>query len=394
MTNDKSFLPYGRHTIEEDDITAVADLMRSGEPLTGGGQIHAMESEFSAYVQDLRSFDLETIITSNGTSALHLAAIGAGIGQKDKVIVPSITFLATANVVRMQGGDVIFADVCPDTGLLTPKTFLNAIEKTNGAVKAVFPVHMNGQSCLMDEIQAIAKAHNIKVVTDCCHALGADYMGNMGKIGNGHYEDFACFSLHPVKSIAMGEGGAVATRNKDLANRLRQIRSHDMNWNTGGNAPWDYEMHVLGYNYRATDLQCALGRSQLKKLDRFIQRRREIAELYDRFFQKKSNHIKTLARNDFSQSAWHLYPIFIDFKSIDKSRQQVMQHLKQGHNVGTQVHYKPVHTQPYYTNLYGLMALSGADEYYGKTLSLPIYPAMSDADVARVCNAVMSVVGV
>lgn len=393
-----SFLPYGRHQIDEDDIAAVVDVLRHGA-LTCGPKVGEFEAAFAGTIGAA-----EAIVCSNGTTALHLAAIAAGIGPGDKVVVPAVTFLSTANVVRMCGADVVFADVDADTGLLTADTFEDAIKRAGGAVKAVMPVHLNGQCVDMPVVKAVADRVGAKIITDCCHALGARYHGG-GRPGDGQYEDFACFSLHPVKSIAMGEGGFVTTNDVALARRIRQLRGHDMErdserwqiaeqgFDSEGNAnPWYYEMAELAYNYRATDMQCALGLSQLRKLEGFVARRAQIAELYDAAFQSFSNTLKPVTRTSLAASAWHLYPALIDFAAVGKERGQVMREL-QARGVGTQVHYLPVPWQPYYRDLYGVSELPGAARYYGRVLSLPIFPAMSDEDVARVVAALKEVLG-
>ena len=264
------------------------------------------------------------------------------------------------------------------------------------------PVHLNGQCVDMPAVTDFARQHNARVITDCCHALGATYQGG-GHPGDGTFEDFGCFSLHPVKSIAMGEGGFVTTNDTAAARRIRQLRGHDMERDSGrwqldaqGFAadgqpnPWYYEMGELAYNYRATDMQCALGLSQLKKLPGFVARRAQIAELYDRAFASFSNGLRPVTRTRLASSAWHLYPVLIDFDAAGKDRAAVMREL-QALGVGTQVHYLPVPWQPYYRGLYGEPDVPGAAAYYGRVLSLPIYPAMTDEDVARVVAALKAV---
>lgn len=392
----KDFLPYGRHTIDQADIDAVVDVLQHGM-LTGGPQVAAFEQEFAA-----RIGAKEAIVCANGTAALHMAVLEAGIGEGDVAVVPAITFLATANAVRMAGGEVCFADVDPDTGLMTLKSFKAALARTGGPVKAVLPVHMNGQSADMAAIYALACEKGITVITDCCHALGADYAAG-GHPGDGQFEDLATFSLHPVKSIAMGEGGVVTTNDVEAARRLRLLRGHAMErdadrWQQddlgaaadGSANPWYYEMQTLAYNYRATDMQCALGRSQLKKLDGFIEQRRRVADAYDEALAGLSNRLKPVKRSPDCLSAWHLYPVLIDFAAAGKDRAAVMRELGEA-GVGTQVHYVPVSHQPYYRERYGAQDLPGADAYYDGVLSLPIFPTMTDADVAHVADSLRRV---
>ncbi len=395
MPND--FLPYGKHSIDEDDIAAVVDVLKNGL-LTCGPKVDDFEAAFARKIKCKHA-----VVVSNGTTALHLALLASGFRSGDTAIVPTLTFLSTANVVEMIGGKVQFADVCPDTGLMTPESFRDAMERIEGPVSAVLPVHLTGQMCDMSAIKAIAEAQNIKVITDCCHALGAEYV-NGGRPGDGTYENLACYSLHPVKSIAMGEGGVVATNSDEYAERLRLLRSHDMRRSdeqvsrhdlafdkSGQLNPWYYEMHELGYNYRATDFQCALAESQLSKLDSFVERRRYLAEIYDSLLSDLSNVIRPNPRMSNSLSAWHLYAVNIDFTSIGIERGDFMRALKK-QGVGTQVHYIPVHLQPYYSRKYGEQNLPGALQYYERTLSLPLFPSMSDRDPQRVVNALRVVI--
>ncbi len=391
-----SVLPYGRHQIEEDDINAVVEVLRHGL-LTSGPKAGEFEKAFAAKIGAK-----EAVVCSNGTAALHLAALASGLGEGDLAIVPSVTFLSTANAVRMTGADVVFADVDPDTGLLTPKTLEAAYEKAHGPVKAVLPVHLNGQCADIKALRDMTSRHDSKLITDCCHALGANYTEG-GRPGDGQYEEFGCFSLHPVKSIAMGEGGVVTTNDAEQAKRMRLLRGHDMkrdasDWQLKDKAfasdgtpnPWFYEMHELAYNYRATDMQCALGLSQLSKLDRFISRRREIAAWYDSALAGLNNKVKPILRTKTAESAWHLYPVLIDFDACGKDRAQVMRELL-SEGVGTQVHYIPVSEQPYYRNLYGEQFLPGAQTYYQRVLSVPIFPSMTHRDVSKVVAALKTV---
>jgi len=391
-------LPYGRHQIDDDDIKAVVEVLRHGA-LTAGPKAGEFEAAFAEKLGVK-----EAVVCSNGTTALHLAVLAAGLKPGDRAIVPAVTFLSTANAVRMAGADVVFADVDPETGLLTPDTLGAAYETAGGPVKAILPVHLNGQCADMAPVKDIAEEKDSVIITDCCHALGAEYKDG-GRPGDGRYEDFACFSLHPVKSIAMGEGGMITTNDRESAARMRLLRGHDMkrdaaDWTLKDMAfdksdepnPWFYEMHELAYNYRATDMQCALGLSQLRKLDAFVARRREIASLYDKLLVSLGNFLHPIPRTKLAESAWHLYPVLIDFEAKDKDRAQVMRELLAA-GVGTQVHYIPVSDQPYYRSLYGEQPFKGAGSYYGRVLSLPIFPAMSDEDVSVVVSALETVLG-
>ena len=382
-SQDKKFLPYGRQTIEEDDIKSVLQVLR-GDYLTTGPKVAEFEQAFSE-----RTGAGETVVCGNGTQALHLACLAVGIGPGDAAIVPTLTFLATANAIRYCGAEVIFADVDPETGLLTPEILQNVIAKNKDKhLKAVFPVHLAGQAVDLKEIREIADKNGLQIIADSCHALGTTYQGH--EIGACEYEDFATFSFHPVKTIAMGEGGAVTTNNPDIANKLRKLRSHGM-IPTPDIGPWAYEMPELGYNYRASDIHCALGVSQLKKLDRFIARRRELTKIYDELLAPLDPIIKAPERVPDCDPAWHLYAVRIDFEKAGISRGALMEKLKE-QGIGTQVHYIPVHTQPYYQRLYGDQPLPGAEKYHAQTLSLPLFPAMTKEDVYKVTQCLKNLI--
>lgn len=400
MVSAEKFLPYGRQVIEDDDIAAVASVLR-GDYLTTGPAVGIFEADF-AKVAGAK----EAIVCGNATQALHLACIALGLKDGECAIVPTLTFLATANAVRYTGADVIFADVDPQTGLMTPETFEQAIaqaKKQGVSPKVVLPVHLAGQMVEQDAIQKIARRENIAVLTDSCHALSSTYKGVLA--GACQYEDLAVFSFHPVKTIAMGEGGAITTNDPAVAARLRLLRGHGMIHRAeqpfdpalgldenGAPNPWFYEMRELGYNYRESDIHCALGTSQLKKLDRFIQRRRELATLYDELLAPLAPNVLPPLRVADCVPGWHLYAVRIDFDKAGCSRAALMNVLK-AQNIGTQVHYIPVHRQPYYRSLYGDLNLPGADHYYEHTLSLPLFPAMTNEDVRFIVDALRAAVG-
>ncbi|MAH06454.1 MAG: UDP-4-amino-4,6-dideoxy-N-acetyl-beta-L-altrosamine transaminase [Alphaproteobacteria bacterium] len=375
------FIPYGKQEIDHDDINAVVRALKS-DYLTSGPTV----GEFEKALADITKAS-EAVVCSNGTTALHLALLALGVGPGDAVIVPTVTFLATANSVRYTGADVVFADVDPETGLMTPEHFQGAINRCGGRkLKVVMPVHLGGHICDLKAISKLAKENDCFVVADSCHALGGIYSDE--PVGAGVYEDMSVFSFHPVKTVAMGEGGAITTRHKDLANTMRKLRSHGME-KSDTNEPWAYDMRDLGYNYRVTDIQCALGLSQLSKLNQFIRRRADLAERYNTRF-KENKYIRLPQVSVNSQSGWHLYSIGIDFDLLGKTRSDVMAELK-SKSIGTQVHYIPVHTQPYYQKQYGDIVLPGAHKYYNQTLSIPLYPSLSDESFGIVVNAVNEV---
>ena len=394
------FLPYARQLIEEDDIAAVAEALR-GDWLTTGPTVAAFEAALCE-----ATGAAQAVACANGTAALHIVALCLDLQPGDRVVVPSITFLATANAVRLAGGEVVFADCDADSGLMEASHLSEALERAaaqpGGPVKAVFPVHLTGQCADLPALAATAERHAIVVADDAAHAIGSRYRtaaGGFSPIGDGRLAAMTSFSFHPVKTIAMGEGGAVTTNNDRLAERLRRLRSHGMErelallqnaglaFDADGKAnPWYYEMPEIGLNYRVTDIQCALGLSQMKKLSRFVARRRALANRYDSQLAPLAPLVRPIARSAAAEAAWHIYPLLIDFEAARVSRAQVMQGLKAA-GIGSQVHYIPVHLQPYYRKRYGALRLPGAERYYARTLSLPLFAGMCDADVDRVVEA-------
>mgnify|MGYP001302383630 CR=1 FL=1 len=389
------FLPYGRQTIDEADVAAVTAALR-GDFLTTGPTVGAFEADFARAVGAAHA-----VSCANGTAALHLAALALGLGPGDTVIVPTLTFLATANAARYVGAEVCFADVDPETGLMTPETLARAAKAAAasgaGQVKSVSPVHLGGNVCDMAAIAGIARGAGWSVVEDACHAVGG------AGVGACEHSDMAVFSLHPVKTITAGEGGVVTTQQPALAERLARLRNHgmvrepaaftekDQAFDAAGAAnPWYYEMPAPGFNYRLTDIQAALAMSQLKKLPAFVARRQALAARYDRALAPLAPAVRPVPRA--GAPALHLYAVLIDFAGIGRSRADVMRKLR-ADGVGTQVHYVPVHRQPYYRARYGRLDLPGADAYYARTLSLPLFPAMADGDVDRVARALAKAIG-
>jgi UDP-4-amino-4,6-dideoxy-N-acetyl-beta-L-altrosamine transaminase len=393
------FIPYGRHVIDDADIKAVEAVLRS-DWLTCGSAVDAFEGKLKTAV-----YAEYAVSCSNGTTALHLALLALDIKPGDKVIVPAITFLASANAVRYVGADVVFADVDPETGLMTAETLLSAIqnEKDSTSIKAVVNVHLAGQCENLEAIQKVAKKHNLFVVEDAAHGIGTSYVDANGKahaIGSNAFSDLTTFSFHPVKTIALGEGGAVTTNNPHFYEKMKSLRSHGMvrdsnQWvhaeealdKDGSPNPWYYEMQELGYNYRISDINCALGSSQLTRLEEFKSIRQRLVDQYDEAFsgQKQIKPLKKLATSD---TAWHLYVLHVNFESLGNSRREVMEQLK-AEGIGTQVHYVPVCNQPYYTNLYGKQCLPGAEHYYSGCLSLPLYAGLTDEEQIHVIQKIL-----
>ncbi len=387
------FLPYGRQWIEDDDVAAVAKVL-TGEFLTTGPAVASFEAAFASKVGAPYAASC-----SSGTAGLHLAMLALGIGAGDVVISPAITFVATANAARYVGADVVFADCDPETGLMRPQDLSDALRRVpaNRRARCVNVVHMCGQPADMGAIADLARKHGLYIVEDACHAIGARFGDHL--VGACHVSDMAVFSLHPVKLIAMGEGGVVTTRDPELHRRLKLLSSHGLVRDpahfedaagfdaSGSPNPWYYEMPEIGFNYRAPDILCALGESQLKKTERFLERRETLARRYDRALSPLSALIRPLERLAGRSSGWHLYAVLIDFQRLELSRAQLMARLRDDYGVGTQVHYIPVNRQPYYRSLYGYDPLPGAESYYARTLSLPLFPAMHDRDVDRVVDA-------
>jgi UDP-4-amino-4,6-dideoxy-N-acetyl-beta-L-altrosamine transaminase len=392
-----SFLPYGRQCIEDDDIEAVVAALR-GELLTTGPVVGRFEEALAALTGAR-----EAIACSSGTAALYMAARALGLGLGHTIIVPSITFAATASAPHLLGAEVVFADVDPETGLMRASDLEAALARTPfRRADAVFPVHYAGQSCDIEAIASFARARGIWIIEDGAHALGSAWTARDGAIlpvGANEHSDMTIFSFHPVKTIAMGEGGAVTASDPELVRRLKLGRNHGITREpsefvnseaaldtTGAVNPWYYELGAPGFNFRVSDINCALGLSQLSKLGRFVARRRALVACYDELLAPFAPLVRPLARDPRSLSAWHIYPVRIDFAAARLSRADLMRALA-ADGIGTQVHYIPVHRQPYYAARYGVAELPGADAYYASTLTLPLYAGMSDGDVTRIVGA-------
>ena len=390
-----TFLPYGRQIIEEDDIAAVCQALR-GDFLTTGPLVGRFEDALAKTVHAGHA-----VVCSSGTAALYMAARALKLGPASKVIVPSITFLATASAPHLAGAEIVFADVDPDSGLMRAGDLEDALRR-GGRAHALFNVHLNGQCGAVEEIAGIARRHGLAVLDDACHALGT-CLGN-NRIGDNAFSDVTVFSFHPVKTVTMGEGGAVTTNCPELADALRRERNHGMTrradefengdaFDKDGRAnPWYYELIEPGFNWRATDIQCALGLSQLAKLARFSARRRALAAAYDGLLAPYAPMIRPVARQAGCSPTLHLYAALIDFEACGLSRAVVMERLAHD-GIGTQVHYYPVHRQRYYAARYGRPHLPGADRYYARVLSLPFFASMAISDAGRVVDSLVRTLG-
>lgn len=378
-------IPYGRQSIDEEDIAAVLSVLKS-DFLTQGPKVTEFEQAICAYTGAKYC-----VVVANGTAALHIAVSALGLESGTEGITSPITFTASANSMAYNNIKPVFADIDPVSYNISP---VSIEKKINSKTKLLTPVHFAGQPAEMDKIYSIAQKFKLKIIEDAAHAIGSRYADG-SYVGNCRYSDMTIFSFHPVKTITTGEGGAVTTNDHELYEKLLLFRSHGITKNPEllikNPGPWYYEMHELGFNYRMTDIQAALGLSQLSKLNEFTFRRREIVSLYNREF-KDIPWLKTPIESGNVVSCFHLYVLQIDFDRIGKPRVEVMKELA-AKGVGTQVHYIPVHTQPWYNKVFGYE--SGdypiAEAYYEKCLSLPLYPAMSNEDVNTVINAVKEI---
>ena len=372
-------IPYSHQCIEADDIQAVIEVLKS-DWITQGPKIHEFEEALAEYTGAKYA-----VAVSSGTAALHIACLASGIHAGDEVITSPITFVASANCVLYHGGRPVFADIQSDTANIDTEEIQRKVTKKT---KAIIPVHFAGHPCDMDEIQKIARRHKLIVIEDAAHALGAEYKGE--KTGSCRYSDMAVFSFHPVKSITTGEGGAVMTNRKKLYERLVMLRSHGItkkNLIYGGKGGWYYEMQELGFNYRITDIQAALGISQLNKLDRFIAARRKIADRYDAAFRGNPCFDVSPEKKGV-RSAYHLYPIRLKAQCLG-TRKAIFEQLR-NKGLGVQVHYIPVYSQPYYRQNLGSKAdlCPVAESYYARAISLPLYPALTGRQVKTVIRIV------
>ena len=363
------FIPYGRHLVDDDDITAVIEVLRS-DWLTTGPRVAEFEAAVAAF-----SGARFAVAVANGTAALHAVMHAIGIGPGDEVIVPAMTFAATANAVLFQGGMPVFADVDPDTLLVDPA---DVEKKIPSRTRAIVPVDYAGQPCDYDVLHEISVRHDLVLVADACHALGAEYKGKRA----GSLADLTVFSFHPVKHITTGEGGMVVTDDAELAERMRCFRNHGISTDHRQRemqGTWYYEMQELGYNYRITDIQCALGLSQLKKLPAWLAKRRELAQMYDDLLGETT--FSPLSKRPDVGHAYHLY-VGRMLEGVD--RKMVFQYMR-GHGIGVNVHYLPVYLHPYYRQTLGTAPglCPTAEELYERILTLPLHQAMEETDVSR-----------
>lgn len=375
-------IPYGHQYIGQDDIDAVVEVLKT-DWLTQGPKVEEFEKKLAEYCGAKYA-----VVVSNGTAALHAAYFVAGLKAGDEVILSPLTFAATANAALWQGTKPVFTDIDPETGNINA----NLIEeKITDKTRVIAPVDYAGRPADLDKIKEIARKHNLVVVEDACQALGATYKNK--KVGS--VSDLVVFSFHPVKTITTGEGGAILTDNEDYYKKLKIFITHGMTKkNLVNESPgeWYMEMQMLGMNYRLTDLQCALGLSQLKKIDQFILRRREIASQYNDSFKNLKNIILPPPDSQANESSWHLYVIRLKGELTGR-RAQVFRKLRE-RGIGVQVHHIPVHYHPFYQNLgYKKGTCPQAENFYESAISLPIYFGLSQKDQELVISEVLDIIG-
>ncbi|MDT7947018.1 MAG: UDP-4-amino-4,6-dideoxy-N-acetyl-beta-L-altrosamine transaminase [Thermoflexus sp.] len=378
----KTMLPYGHQWLDDDDIAAVVAVLRSNW-LTTGPKVDEFEQVFAETVGAR-----EAVAVSSGTAALHAAMYAIGIKPGDEVIVPAMTFVATANCVVYQGGVPVFTDVDPDTLLLDP---IQVETKITPRTKAIIAVDYAGQPCDYDALWAIANKYGLMLVADACHALGGTYKGRpVGSLAH-----LTVFSFHPVKHITTGEGGMVTTNDPQLAQRMRIFRNHGITTDyrqREQQGSWFYEMVDLGYNYRITDIQCALGLSQLRKLPAWVKRRQEIAQRYHAAFAEIPA-VRPLGVRPEVSHAYHLYVVRLDLTRLRATRAQIFAALR-AEGIGVNVHYIPVHLHPFYRKRFGTGPglCPVAEAAYNEIISLPIFPSMTNEDINDVVQAIRKVI--
>lgn len=378
-------IPYGRQDISEADIEAVVQVLRS-DFLTQGPAVPAFEKAVAHYCGARHA-----VAVNSATSALHIACLALGVGQGDLVWTSPITFVASSNCALYCGAEVDFVDIDPRTYNLSVERLAEKLEQArleNRLPRVVIPVHLCGQSCAMAGIHALSQQYGFKIIEDASHAIGGKYRGE--PVGCGRYSDITIFSFHPVKIITTGEGGMAVTNDAELAKRMSLLRSHgitrdpaDMTHESDG--PWYYQQIDLGFNYRMTDIQAALGLSQMARINEFVARRQAVARHYDEAFQALP--LTTPWQHPDASSAWHLYVIRLQLDKISKTHRDVFESLR-ANGVGVNLHYIPVHCQPYYERL-GFKAghYPEAERYYIEAISLPMYPRLTAGQCEKVGQA-------
>ena len=361
-------IPYGKQSIDQEDIDSIVEVLKS-DFLTTGPKVQEFETKFASYVGSKYA-----VAVSNGTAALHLACLAAGLSPEDKLITTPMTFAASANCALYCGSNPVFADIEVETGCIDPNEIR---KKITTYTKILIPVHYGGHPCNLEEVGSIARQNKLIVIEDASHALGSRYKDT--KIGDCTYSEMTIFSFHPVKNITTGEGGMITTNSKELYEKLIRLRTHgitkdESTYVNKSDGPWYHEMQVLGYNYRITDIQCALGKAQLNKIEDFIERRQEIARKYREAFEEIPE-IECLIDYDINKNAYHLF--VIKTKNRDE-RLKLFTYLKEN-DIFCQVHYIPVYWHPYYQKIgYKRGLCPKAESFYEHIISIPIYPLLTE----------------
>ena len=392
----KRFLPYGRQSLDKNDVNSVLKVLKSNF-ITQGPEIINFEKAFAKYVGAKYA-----VACATGTAALHLSCLSLGINSKSKILTTPITFVASANCAEFLGANINLIDIDSSNHCISASELEKKLKKEK-KIDLVIPVHLAGQSADMEKIYRLKKKYKFKIIEDSCHALGGEY--NKFKVGSCRFSDLSTFSFHPVKPITTAEGGMITTNNKKIYEKLLLFRTHGITKNPknfinkrqsldnkGNVNRWYYEMLNLGYNYRLTDIQAALGHSQLKKIDKFTQERIKIAKRYDAAF-KNNNLISILDITSNTKHAYHLYTLLINFKGIGKSRNEVMKELAD-FNIGTQVLYIPIYHQPYYKIKYKFKSkdFKNSESYYQNALSIPIFPGLKKSEQNFIISKINDIV--